>query len=96
MEEPFVLPETAAVLAGIAEQGGPHLADLSAADMRAVYLQMGALFDVQPEAGVRWKDIAGPTCTLRAYFPGEANGISVNISQISGEADLAWSMAHFL
>lgn len=72
MEEPFVLPETAAVLAGIAEQGGPHLADLSAADMRAVYLQMGALFDVQPEAGVRCKDIAGPTCTLRAYFPGEA------------------------
>lgn len=72
MEEPFVLPETAAVLAGIAEQGGPHLADLPASDMRAVYLQMGALFDVQPEQGVRWKDLAGPTCTLRAYFPGEA------------------------
>ena len=72
MEEPFVLPETAAVLAGIAEQGGPHLADLSAADMRAVYLQMGALFDVQPEDGVRWKDIDGPSCKLRVYFPGEA------------------------
>lgn len=72
MEQPFILPETAAVLAGIAEQGGPHLADLSAPDMRAVYLQMGALFDVQPEEGVRWKDFAGPTCTLRAYFPGEA------------------------
>lgn len=72
MEEPFVLPETAAVLAGIAEQGGPHLADLSATDMRAVYLQMGALFDVQSEAGVRWKDLDGPSCKLRAYFPGEA------------------------
>lgn len=72
MEEPFVLPETAAVLAGIAEQGGPHLADLSAADMRAVYLQMGALFDVQPEESVRWTDIDGPSCKLRAYFPGAA------------------------
>jgi len=72
MEEPFVLPETAAVLAGIAEQGGPHLADLSAADMRATYAQMGALFDTPPEDGVRWKDLAGPTCGLRAYFPGEA------------------------
>jgi acetyl esterase len=72
MEQPFVLPETAAVLAGIAEQGGPHLADMSAADMRATYLQMGALFDTPPEASVRWKDLAGAGCTLRAYFPGEA------------------------
>ena len=72
MEQPFVLPETAAVLAGIAEQGGPHLADMSAADMRATYQLMGTLFDVPPEAGVRWIDLAGAGCTLRAYFPGDA------------------------
>ncbi|WP_298192963.1 alpha/beta hydrolase [Novosphingobium sp.] len=72
MEEPFVLPETAAVLAGIAEQGGPHLADLSATDMRAVYQQMGALFDLQPEESVRWTALEGGPCPLRAYFPGEA------------------------
>lgn len=72
MEQPFVLPETAAVLAGIAAQGGPHLADMSAADMRATYLQMGALFDTPPEASVRWTDLAGGPCPLRAYFPGDA------------------------
>lgn len=72
MEQPFVLPETAAVLAGIAAQGGPHLADLSAADMRATYQQMGALFDIPPEASVRWTDLAGGPCPLRAYFPAEA------------------------
>ena len=72
MEQPFVLPETAAVLASIAEQGGPHLADMSAADMRATYQQMGALFDTPPEAGVRWTDLAGAGCPLRAYFPGDA------------------------
>lgn len=71
MEQPFILPETAAVLAGIAEQGGPHLADLSSADMRATYLQMGALFDTPPEAGVRWVDLPGAGCPLRAYFPDE-------------------------
>ncbi len=72
MEQPFVLPETAAVLAGIAEQGGPHLADLSAADMRATYQQMGALFDMPPEPGVRWTNLDGAGCPLRAYFPGDA------------------------
>ena len=74
MEQPFVLPETAAVLAGIAEQGGPHLADLSAADMRATYQQMGALFDTPPEPGVRWTDLTGAGCPLRAYFPSAAPG----------------------
>lgn len=71
MEQPFILPETAAVLAGIAEQGGEHLADMSAADMRAAYQQMGALFDTPPEPGVRWTDLAGAGCPLRAYFPGD-------------------------
>lgn len=74
MEQPFVLSETAAVLAGIAEQGGEHLADMSAADMRATYQQMGAMFDTPPEPGVRWTDLAGAGCALRAYFPGEAPG----------------------
>ena len=72
MAEPFVLPETAAVLAGLAEQGGPHLADMSAADMRATYLQLGALFDAQPEANVRTRDFTGAGCRLRAYFPSKA------------------------
>jgi len=72
MAEPFVLPETAAVLAGLAAQGGPHLADMSAADMRATYLQLGALFDAQPEAGVRTSDFTGAGCRLRAYFPDKA------------------------
>jgi acetyl esterase len=72
MEHPFILPEVAAVLAAGAEQGGPHLADMSAADMRATYLQMGAAFDAPLEPGVRWTDVAGADCPLRAYFPGEA------------------------
>jgi acetyl esterase len=72
MEQPFILPETAAVLAGVAEQGGPHLADMSAADMRATYQQMGTLFDTPPEPEVRWIDLDGAGCPLRAYFPGDA------------------------
>jgi acetyl esterase len=65
----FVLPETAALLAGLAAQDGPHLADMSATDMRATYLQLGALFDRPPEPGVRHTDFDGPECRLRAYFP---------------------------
>lgn len=72
MTEPFILPETASVLGALAEQGGPHLADLAPADMRAVYLQLGTLFDAAPEADVRSVDLAGPGCALRAYFPGPA------------------------
>ena len=72
MAAPFVLPEVAAVLAGLAEQGGPHLADMSAADMRATYLQLGALFDAPPEVTVRFTDFVGAGCRLRAYFPAAA------------------------
>jgi len=72
MEQPFILPEVAAVLAAGAEQGGPHLADLSAADMRTTYQQMGAAFDAPLEPSVRWTDVDGASCPLRAYFPGEA------------------------
>jgi len=72
MTEPFVLPEVAAVLAGLAEQEGPHLADMTAADMRATYLQLGALFDAQPDAGVRTSDFVAEGCKMRAYFPGAA------------------------
>jgi len=70
MEQPFILPETAAVLAGIAEQGGPHLADMTSADMRATYLQMGALFDTPPEAGVRWVDLAWRRLPVARLFSG--------------------------
>lgn len=72
MAEPFVLPETAALLAGLAAQEGPHLADMSAGDMRATYLQLGALFDAAPEPGVRTADFSGAGCRLRAYFPAAA------------------------
>lgn len=72
MHEPFVLPETAAVLSGLAAQEGPHLADMSATDMRATYLQLGAIFDTPLEAGVRTRDFTNAGCKLRAYFPGEA------------------------
>ncbi|MCH7627437.1 alpha/beta hydrolase [Novosphingobium sp.] len=69
MVEPFVLPETAAVLAGLAAQEGPHLADMSAADMRATYGALGTMFDAPPEAGVRSIDVQGGGVPLRAYFP---------------------------
>ena len=69
MAEPFILPETAAVLAGLAEQGGPHLADMSAADMRATYLSLGALLDAPAHADVRVSDFVASGCRLRAYFP---------------------------
>ena len=71
MSAPFVLPECAAVLAGLAEQGGPSLADMSAADMRETYQQLGAVFDAPVEPGVRWTDLVGAGCRLRAYFPTE-------------------------
>ncbi len=45
---------------------------MSPADMRATYLQMGALFDAPPEAGVRSTDFVGAGCRLRAYFPAAA------------------------
>ena len=69
MTAPFVLPECAAVLAGLAEQGGPSLSDMSAPDMRATYQQLGAVFDAPVEPGVRWTDLDGAGCRLRAYFP---------------------------
>lgn len=67
--EPYVLPETAAVLAGLAAQEGPHLASMSATDMRATYLQLGALFDAPADASVRTTSFTGGGCRMRAYFP---------------------------
>lgn len=72
MSDPFVLPEVSAVLSALAAQEGPHLGDLLPADARAVYLQLGELFDAAPEVGVRTTDFTGAGCKLRAYFPGEA------------------------
>ena len=68
-QPPFVLAETAAVLEFLAAQEGPHLADLPAQDMRAVYGQLGEAFDAEPETGVRTVDFQGAGPTLRAYFP---------------------------
>ena len=72
MSGPFVLAETAAVLEFLAAQEGPHLADLPAADMRAVYGQLGEAFDAAPHADVRTKDFSAAGIGLRAYFPGKA------------------------
>ena len=73
MTGPFVLPETAAVLEFLAAQSGPHLAELSPADARAVYRVLGDLFEETADPSVRTVDLAGPTCPLRAYFPGPAS-----------------------
>ena len=72
MTQPFVLPETAAVLDLLAQQEGPHLADVSAEDARAVYHLLGTMFDADADPSVRWADIEGSACALRAYFPCEA------------------------
>ncbi len=72
MGQPFVLNETAVVLAGLAQQEGPHLADMTAADMRATYLALGTMFDAPPEDGVRCIDVSAGGVASRAYFPGRA------------------------
>ena len=72
MSGPFVLPETQAVLDLVIASGGPHLATLSAPEMRAVYRDMGAGFDLPAENGVRKVDLSHDGIGLRAYFPGAA------------------------
>ncbi len=69
MSQPFVLPETAAVLDALAAVEGPHLADLPAQLARAVYHQLGEAFDAEPDLSVRTVDFTGGGCPLRAYFP---------------------------
>lgn len=72
MSDPVVLPETASVLAFLASLEGPHLADMSAADMRETYLKLGAAFDEPADPSVRTVDFTGAGIPLRAYFPGKA------------------------
>ncbi|GGY95663.1 alpha/beta hydrolase [Novosphingobium colocasiae] len=76
MSQPFVLPETQAVLDLLAAQPGPHLADLPAADARAVYHLLGDLFEEPADLSVRTLDLppdnTGLGTPLRAYFPGPA------------------------
>lgn len=72
MTEPVVLAETAAVLEFLAAQEGPHLADLTAMEMRDVYRQLGDAFDLPPDPSVRTVDFEGGGSPLRAYFPSEA------------------------
>ncbi|MES2492976.1 MAG: alpha/beta hydrolase [Pseudomonadota bacterium] len=69
---PFVLPETAAVLELIAAAEGPHLAEMTAPEMRAVYRQMGEVFDVPAEADVRTVDFDHQGIALRVYHPSPA------------------------
>lgn len=71
MSEPFVLPETAAVLELLAAQPGPHLAEMPAGDARAVFGVLGEMFDAPADGSVRTVDFDGPACPLRAYFPAE-------------------------
>ena len=72
MSGPFILPETQAILDLVVASGSPHLATLSAPDMRAVYRDMGAGFDAPAETGVRKVDFTHDGIGLRAYFPGPA------------------------
>ena len=72
MSGPFILPETQAILDLVVASGAPHLATLSAPDMRAVYRDMGAGFDAPAETGVRKVDFTHDGIGLRAYFPGPA------------------------
>lgn len=69
MTDPVVLPETAAVLEFLAAQEGPHLADLTAMEMREVFRQLGDVFDLPPDPSVRTVDFEGAGSPLRAYFP---------------------------
>ena len=71
MSGPFVLPETQAILDLVVAAGAPHLATLTAPEMRAVYRDMGAVFDLPAETGVRKVDFAHEGIGLRAYFPVE-------------------------
>jgi acetyl esterase len=70
MSDPVVLPETAALLALLAAQPGPHLADMPADVAREAYRQMGTLFDAPADPAVRTVEFSGGGCALRAYFPG--------------------------
>lgn len=72
MSDAIVLPETQVVLDFLGAQEGPHLADLSAPDMREGYLAMGQAFDVASDPAVRTVDFTGAGMRLRAYFPGAA------------------------
>lgn len=72
MGGPFVLPETASLLELLAAQPGPHLAEITAGDARAVYHVLGEMFDEPADTSIRTLDFEGPGCPLRAYFPGEA------------------------
>ena len=70
MSDPVILPETASLLALLAAEPGPHLADMPAGVARETYRQMGALFDAPADPAIRTVDFSGGGCPLRAYFPG--------------------------
>ena len=73
MSGPFILPETQSFLDLVAAAQAPHMATLSAAEMREVYRGMGAGFDAPAEPDVRKVDFSHAGIPLRAYFPNEAN-----------------------
>lgn len=72
MSDPVILPETQVVLDFLAAQEGPHMADLSAPEMREGYLALGQAFDAAPDPAVRTVDFTGAGLRLRAYFSGAA------------------------
>jgi len=72
MTQPFIRPETTAVLEALAALEGPHLADLPAPLARAVYHQLGEAFDEEADLSVRTVDFDGAGVALRGYFPGPA------------------------
>jgi acetyl esterase len=70
MSSVVILPETAAILQALAEQEGPALYEMTAPDMRSVYRQLGEIFDLPSEAGVRTLDFIGAGIPMRSYDPG--------------------------
>lgn len=70
MSGPFILPETQSFLDLVAAAQAPHMATLSAAEMREVYVKMGGGFDAPAEPDVTRLDFSHAGIPLRAYFPG--------------------------
>lgn len=66
----IILPETAAILEALAAQEGPALSEMAAPEMRAVYGQLGDLFDLPPAPGVTTSDFVGASVPMRVYHPG--------------------------
>jgi acetyl esterase len=74
MEDSFVEPDTAALLAQLAALGGPKLSEMAVADARAAVRMLAAQLDLPCEAPCAAADIPagdGPPVPSRLYTPAE-------------------------